>query len=601
MTSKKTYKDSERSDRIMAKKILMIWPKFPATYWGFQYAVPFLGKKAAIPPLGLLTVAALLPNDWKTKVVDMNFQELTDELIQEADIVFISAMLAQQISFTQVIQRCKKYGKKVVAGGPYPTSLWNAPEMGDVDHIILGEAEGNFPQFLSDLERGGAQHIYNKVAVDITKSPRPLFDLLDMRAYHSMAVQISRGCRFSCEFCDIIELFGRKVRMKTIEQVIAEFDFLFELGWKGSLFIVDDNFIGNKQRVKRLLGAIVNWQKKHDYPFELYTETSVDLAEDDELLDLMVAAGFTMVFWGIETPSKEALEKAGKIQNIKGASLSEKIQRVQEKGIEVAGGFIIGFDDDKPDIFDQMISFIQETGVVLAMVGLLNALPGTKLWRRLEKERRLKNGNSSGVNTHDFEINFDPKMDPSTLIFGYKKVIAHIYSPEHFFDRCLTYLRCFKPHQHSVRGVGLSEIRALVMSLGKQTFSSYGNHYIAYLIKAILINYRMFPEAVRQAVMGYHLFRITDETLAVDNFKTILVRVLNGYKKDLQEACGSLTIEKKITELQKKKDDLLAKWQKEYLKIHKDFRNSAEVCFQNFKDSLNAAFEDWQKNLQNAL
>jgi hypothetical protein len=335
-------------------------------------------------------------------------------------------------------------------------------------------------------------------------------------AYDSMPLQYSRGCPYNCEFCDIIEMFGRVQRTKTSEQFLRELDAVKASGFRGSLFIVDDNFIGNHRRVKELLRSVVAWQKNNDYPFSLFTEASIDLAQDDELLDLMVEAHFRMVFVGIETPDEETLAFTQKRQNLKSPIL-ESVEKIQRRGIEVTGGFILGFDTDAPDIFDRQISFIQQAGIPIAMVGLLNALPNTQLWRRLDREGRLKRS-TTGNNTHTLDMNFEPRMPESTLIDGYKRVLSELYSPKHYFERCITLLRRLSPGIKAVRSTSWIEIRALLLSLLKQSFSSHSLHYWRYLFRVLSTRPRLFPDAMALAIKGYHLFTITGEISAADRF-----------------------------------------------------------------------------------
>ena len=577
-----------------SKKILLVYPKIPPTYWSFKYALPFIHKKAAIPPLGLLTVAAMLPSSYKLKLVDMNITPLTDEMIIQSDLVFTSAMIVQKNSLAKVVAQCNRLKVPIVAGGPYPSSSYQ--KIKNVDHFVLDEAEVTLPQFLYDLEKGQPKHIYqDNDRADISTTPPPRLDLLAINDYASMALQYSRGCPHNCEFCDIIEMFGHKMRTKTNQQMIHELNLLYSLGWRGSVFIVDDNFIGNKRKIKKLLPVIADWQKKRRYPFELFTEASIDMADDENLLDLMAAAGFNMVFIGIETPDKETLIKTGKTQNVK-LDLLKSTVKIQNKGIEVAGGFIIGFDNDSPDIFQRQVQFIQQSGIVLAMVGLLNALPNTQLYRRLEKEGRLLE-DSTGNNTHDLHLNFTPKMDLKVIIDGYKQIIDHIYSPKAYFERCLNFLRNLHPHQNSSRRVRAEELFAFFMSVTRQSFSSYGRHYLRYLIKALKIEPRMFPEAIRQAIMGYHFFKITQEILAVDNFKNHANWITTKYREKIRDAYASLDLEKTIGELNIIKNKFIKDLQREYQKIDRDFRHLVEESFQTLEKSLNAYYSQWLEGI----
>ena len=573
-----------------SKKILLVYPEIPPTYWSFKYALPFIHKKGSIPPLGLLTVAAMLPPSYKLKLVDMNITPLTDEMIIQSDMVFTSAMIVQKNSLAKVVAQCNRLKVPIVAGGPYPSSSYQ--KIKNVNHFVLDEAEVTLPEFLYDLEKGQPQHIYqNSGKADITTTPPPRFDLLTINDYASMALQYSRGCPHNCEFCDIIEMFGHKMRTKTNQQMIHELNILYSLGWRGSVFIVDDNFIGNKRKIKKLLPLIADWQKKRHYPFDLFTEASIDLADDENLLDFMAAAGFNMVFIGIETPDKETLIKTGKKQNVK-QDLLESTVKIQNKGIEVAGGFIIGFDNDSPDIFQRQVQFIQQSGIVLAMVGLLTALPNTQLYRRLQKEGRLLE-DSTGNNTHDLHLNFKPKMDLKVIIDGYKQIIDHIYSPNAYFERCLNFLHNLHPHQNSSRRVRAEELFAFFMSVTRQSFSSYGRHYLNYLIKAFKIEPRMFPEAIRQAIMGYHFFKITQEILAVDNFKKHAKWITTKYREKIWDAYTSLDLEKTMGELNIIKNKFINDLQREYQKIDRDFRHLVEESFQTLEKSLNAYYKQW--------
>src|SRR3989339_950212 len=397
--------------------ILLVYPLYPDTFWSFKHALKFVSKKASFPPLGLLTVAALLPKDWCKKLIDMNANKLTDDDILWADFVFISAMSIQSESANQVIDRCKKLNAKIVAGGPLFTS--SSEYYQNIDHLVLNEAEITLPQFLHDLNEGTPKHIYTSEEwADITTTPLPVWDLVSMDTYTSMNVQYSRGCPFDCDFCDITVLYGRRPRTKTKDQVIAELDALYFTGWRGPLFFVDDNFIGNKLKLKKeILPAIAEWTERRKNPFYFNTEVSINLADDDTMMQLMVKAGFEAVFIGIESPNEESLIECNKIQN-RNRDLIESVKKIQESGLEVQGGFIVGFDNDHPKIFEELTNFIQQSGIVTAMVGLLNAPKGTKLQKRLQNEGRMIK-DFTGNNT-DFTINFIPMMDSEKLLDGYK-------------------------------------------------------------------------------------------------------------------------------------------------------------------------------------
>jgi radical SAM superfamily enzyme YgiQ (UPF0313 family) len=361
---------------------LLVYPHFPVTYWGFQYGLRLIGKRAALPPLGLITVAALLPSHWHVRLVDLNVGALHDNDLHWADIVLTGGLLIQMESMKEVIARAHAFQCPVAVGGPAPTT---SPDLfGDADVVFQGEAEGRIDELVRALAQRTGSHLILEAPTsfpEMTSVPVPRFDLLDLSKYASVSVQYSRGCPFQCEFCDVIEIFGRKPRVKMPEQVVDELEAIHRLGYKGTIFFVDDNFIGNKPSVKRLLPIVRDWQRTRRHPFELYTEASVDLAADAQLLRGMVDAGFSSVFLGIETPSVKALEQAKKLQNLR-LDPSEAIDRITRAGLEVMGGFIVGFDSDGPDIFALQREFLDRQPIPLAMVGILNALPGTALWRR---------------------------------------------------------------------------------------------------------------------------------------------------------------------------------------------------------------------------
>ncbi|MBN1604185.1 MAG: B12-binding domain-containing radical SAM protein [Chitinispirillaceae bacterium] len=493
-------------------KVLLVYPEFPVTFWSFKHALGFVGKKVALPPLGLLTVSSMLPSDWEKKLVDLNAVRLKDADILWADYVFISAMIAQKESVRDVIARVKSLNKFVVAGGPLFTTGWK--EFNDVDCFVLNEGEVTIPLFLSDLENGTLQRIYSTTEKpDITKTPLPDWSLLTMSHYASMAVQISRGCPWNCEFCDIIIMNGRIPRVKDPCQVLSEFDALYNIGWRGSVFVVDDNFIGNKVKVKCILIAIGEWMVKRKYPFALYTEASINLADEEELMILMRRANFNTVFVGIETPEEEALKSCGKMQNTN-KDLVDKVKILQKNGLEVQAGFIVGFDTDTMKTFDAIIRFIQKSGIVTAMVGLLQALPGTPLFKRLQDAGRIIVTPSSGNNT-DFSMNFIPLMNQNSLINGYKKILGSIYSPLNFYKRIKTFLAQY--HRFSKRPyISLTQqFRALSYVVWKIGVASKGRwQFWKLCIWTLLRRPKLLPEAITLTIFGFHYFKVM-----VDNFK----------------------------------------------------------------------------------
>lgn len=424
-------------------KVLLVCPEYPETFWSFKYALQFTDRKAALPPLGLLTVASMLPKEWEKKLVDLNIDPLKDEQLEWADYVFVGAIDIQRKSAIEVINRCNELGAKVVAGGPLFAECHDDFET--VDHIFLGEAETTIPEFLEDLEKGTTKHLYmHDEFPDIEKATSPpLWELVDMKKYQHLSIQFSRGCPFDCEFCQITKLFGRKVRTKSKEQIINELDLLYNLGWRSGVFFVDDNIIGNKHKLKtEILSDIIEWSEKRNYPFSFSTQASINLADDEKLMRMMVRAGFDSVCIGIESIDDDCLVEAGKFHNRK-RDLVASVKKMQQLGLEVKGGFIVGFDNEKESNFDRMIEFLQESGIVIAMVGILSVAKGTKLYNRLKEENRLIS-EMTGDNT-DFTLNFIPKMDRELLLEGYKKILKNIYSPEQYYKRMHTFLRNYNP------------------------------------------------------------------------------------------------------------------------------------------------------------
>ena len=488
-------------------KVLLLYPQFPDTFWSFKHALRFINKKAAYPPLGLLTVAAMLPNDWSKRLVDLNVTSLTDSDLQWADLVFISAMAVQRSSVNEIIAKCKEAGVTIVGGGPLFTSEYEefCEEFEDMDHLVLNEAEVTLPLFLADLEKGHAKRIYRASEfADITQTPAPAWDLLDMKHYASMSIQFSRGCPFNCEFCNVTALFGHKPRLKTVTQIIDELNVIYKLGWRGRIFFVDDNFIGNKRYLKtQLLPALIAWRKgKKGMPFN--TEASVNLADDAELMQMMVRAGFDSVFIGIETPNEESLAECNKKQN-KNRDLAKSVRIIQRAGLEVQGGFIVGFDSDTPSIFKRQAQFIQQNGIITAMVGLLQAPTGTPLYERLKKEGRLL-GKMSGNN--DGSTNIIPKMDPGILREGYKALLESLYCPKNYYKRVRTFLREYRKPEIEIP---LDTQRILALFRANIRLGIIGKERLQYwktFLWALFRRPRVLPEAITFAIYGYHFRKI---------------------------------------------------------------------------------------------
>jgi radical SAM superfamily enzyme YgiQ (UPF0313 family) len=491
------------------KKVLLVYPQHPDTFWSYKYALRFISKKASSPPLGLLTVAAILPASWEKRLVDMHVAPLEDRDIEWADMVFISAMSIQQQSARQVIARCRAKGTTTVGGGPLFTSMPDS--FPDVDHLILNEAELTLPPFLNDLANGTCRHIYSTTSwADMTASPAPRWDMVEMKKYASMNIQYSRGCPFNCEFCNITVLYGQRPRTKGRAQVINELDRLYATGWKGSVFFVDDNFIGNKAKLKgEVLPAIVAWMKAKRYPFAFATEVSINLADDPDLMQLMVRAGFDTVFVGIETPNETSLAECNKFQN-KNRDLMACVKTIQRSGLQVQGGFIVGFDNDPPSIFDRLTRFIQESGIVTAMVGLLNAPRGTRLHERLDREGRLL-ADITGDHM-DLTMNFVPKMNRETLIGGYQSILDTIYSPRCYYARIKRFLADYSPGRQKVFRFQLNYVTAFfrsVLFLG--IIGCERADYWKLLAWSLFKRPRLIALAVALAICGFHFRKVSCE------------------------------------------------------------------------------------------
>ena len=574
------------------QNILLVYPEVPKnTYWSFKYALKLIRKQSNMPPLGLLTVAALIPDRYRLKLIDMNVTSLTDADIEWADVVFVSAMIVQKAGFAEVVDRCNRVGRRVVAGGPYPTACHR--EITGVDYLVLGEAEHLVGPLLEDLEQGTARSEYRSgVRPDLSESAVPRFDLLDLDAYASMAVQYSRGCPFRCEFCDIWPVYGNRPRLKAADRMTAEMEALYRLGWRGSVFIVDDNFIGNRGRLKReLLPALRQWQADHGFPFRFFTEASIDMADDPEILSGMRDAGFNEVFIGIETPSAEALAETGKAQNLK-TDMVTAIRQIKAHGMGVMGGFILGFDSDTEDIFDRQVEFIEQNGIAMAMIGLLTALPGTRLYARLRREGRLR-AESDGNNTHHLVTNFVPKMDEDQLRRGYRRVLSAIYDRNlsRYFDRCNRLLDGIGPTNYFQRPIRPKDLRILFRSLCRQPFTPYGLQYLKFVIRNLILHRRAFSETISLSLMGHHFHVITQQTLKMDTITHTLDEMyarlrdrMDGYSKTATK--GSREAIRQVRRLWKKRRRMLKRTRRRIDRLPAELRVEANRKYRAVSEGM---------------
>ena len=485
-------------------KVLLVYPPNPDTFWSFKHVLRFVSKKAAFPPLGLLTVAAMLPPAWHLKLIDLNVSDLCDDDLLQVDYVFLSGMIVHRQCAHEIAARCAALGRTVIAGGPlFTTGYRDFPE---IPHFVLGEAEDVIGPLIADMERGSLRPRYQDVDwPDVRKSPVPRWDLVRLRDYVTMPVQFSRGCPFACEFCDIVIMNGRVPRTKDPVQVVSELEALRLAGWKDMVFIVDDNFIGHRKRARDLLASLIDWRRRVSPRMGFLTQASVNLADHVELCKLMVEAGFKKVFLGIETPSSNGLEECGKTHNSK-RDLADAVQTLQRHGLEVMGGFIVGFDTDPPDIFARQFEFIQRTGVVTAMVGLLTALPQTALYRRLAHEGRLLT-ESCGNNT-DAAINFVTRLDRDSIISGYKELMRKLYAPPDYSRRIRACLRALDSRGPALR-LSWADLQAFLKSVWLLGVWHRGRRaYWGLFWWTLLSRPRKFHSAMELSILGHHFRQI---------------------------------------------------------------------------------------------
>ncbi|MEW6690192.1 MAG: B12-binding domain-containing radical SAM protein [Pseudomonadota bacterium] len=489
-------------------KILLVYPRHPDTFWSFKHVLRFLGKRSAFPPLGLLTVAAMLPREWQLRLVDTNVEPLEDAHIDWADVVMLSGMIVHKASAHEIAARCAARGRRVIAGGPLFTT--GHAEFPEIPHFVLGEAEGVIGELVADLRRGSVKAAYRAAGYpQLGSSPVPRWDLIVLKRYVTMPVQFSRGCPFDCEFCDIVAMYGRMPRTKAPAQVIAELEALRRAGWRDMVFIVDDNFIGHKKRVRELLDAMVEWRRRSRTGMGFLTEASINLADEPQLMERMVRAGFRKVFVGLETPVPESLEECRKVQNSK-RDLVSAVHTMQAAGLEVMGGFIVGFDSDPRDVFRRQFEFIQRAGVVTAMVGLLSALPQTRLYERLAREGRIL-ADSLGDNTAAV-LNFIPRLERGQLYDGYRELMRSLYAPRNYYRRLRAFLRTWQPHGPGLR-LNWPDTRAFLQSLWTLGVRQRGRFAFWGLFwETLLARPRKLRAAMELAIMGHH-FRTVAEKL----------------------------------------------------------------------------------------
>ena len=532
---------------------LLVSPKNPITFWSFDEALKMIGKKNAFPPLGLLTIAGMMPERYELRVIDMNVTPLTDQDLEWADVVITSSMIIHWPSLEDVIARCNILGVPVLNGGPLPTQYYSEIEGNAI--FYLGEAENGF---IDDVDRlvDGSEPIERETIdrrglfQDLATTPIPRWDLIDFKHYSAMVVQITRGCPESCTFCNIPSLYGKTMRIKAASRMVQEFDALYDAGWRGSVMAVDDNFVGNADAIRVALEEeVIPWQRERDYPFQFHTQASIRLSDDEQLLDAMWEAGFDKVFAGIESPVEESLKFMGARKNLQGDTpLLDKVLKLQSYGFEVQAGFIMGLDTDPEDIGDRVIAFIRAAGIPVAMVGILGVLRDTPDYKRFSRAGRLVEGakytGDSGVFSR--QLSFVPKMDPDVLMDQHRNAVQTLNSPEIYFERCKTLFDHTHRRAISRVSIGWSELRALGLSIWRQGLAgSYRRRYWGFLGHTLLKHPSRLPDAVRLAVQGHHLIVTTQQALHVDEVKTFfevataeLERFAGGSRETLKNVEG---------------------------------------------------------------
>jgi len=531
-------------------RVLLVQGASPSTYWGYQHALSFVERDAPHPPLGLATLAALLPQAWDLRLHDLHLGPLPDDDIRWADAVLVSGMLVQAASMREVLRRARWLGKPTVVGGPAPTT--SPGEFPEATYLFQGEAEGRLDHLVEVLEgRAPARERVlsprdgERPSLELARVPR--FDLLRIDRYASMAVQVSRGCPFNCEFCDIIEMFGRVPRVKSPQQVLAELDALLRAGARGPLFVVDDNFIGNRKAAGRLLPALAEWQRAHGQPFDLYTEASLDLAGDDKLTAAMIDAGFSAVFVGLETPDPETLRKTQKKQNLR-MDPAEAVRALSRAGLEVYAGFIVGFDGDDAGALRRQREFVSALPIPRAMVGILSALPGTQLWRRLEREGRLR---ASATGDQFDRTNFETTMPEAELVAGYRQLLADLFDADAFFDRCRQSLLMTPLRSGPLRPDAMPILLRAIWRIGIRGDPTRRRWFWRLLAMALPRGMAYVTRAVTFSIVGEHFVRYTaeevlprlDRRLAEIQREALLEPALAADRSDHFAACGPAATE----------------------------------------------------------
>ena len=518
---------------------LLIYPKNPVTFWSFDEALKYIGKKSAFPPLGLLTIAGMMPDHYDLRVVDVNVRPLADDDLAWADIVITSSMIIHWHSLEEIIAKCNAVGVPVLNGGPLPTQYHEEIE-GDAV-FYLGEAENGFldvvEQLVAASQNVGREYIDRRGEFQsLTTTPLPRWDLINFDHYSTMVIQITRGCPESCTFCNIPSLYGKTTRLKNSSRVIQELDVLYDAGWRGAIMAVDDNFVGNREQIRHTLQEeVAPWQEERGYPFQFNTQASIRVSDDLELLEAMHRAGFDKIFAGIESPVEESLKFMGAQKNLQGNTpLLEKVKILQANGMEVQAGFIMGLDTDPDDISDRMIAFIREAGIPIAMVGVLGVLRDTPDYKRYERLGRLVEGvkytGDSGIFSR--QLSYVPLIEPDELLARHRKVVETLNSPEIFFERCRTHYAHRTRRALNSMPIGWTEVRAFFRSVWRQGLvGNYRWEFWKFMAHMIVHHPRAFGDGVRLSIQGNHLILTTREALQIDEVETFLDEALHHLKQ----------------------------------------------------------------------